>query len=146
MRISPELKRGANEERDGENFKVFIGPGCSKVFVPPEPFDLRTGIPVHDIAFFILEIPWDHNKDVPLPDPDFLFDLSLDPAHPCHAVETANPDMVCPHHQFGTPEHFPIAFLGQFDPDDLIARGCSRLLLCQYDLSSSSGFFRILCA
>src|SRR5208337_2677407 len=105
------------------------------------PFDLRAGIPVHDIAFLVLEVPRDHNEDVPFPDPDFLLDFSLDPAHPCHTVETADPDMVCTHHKFGTPEHFPIAFLGQFDPDDLIARWYSRFLLCQYNLSSSNGFY-----
>jgi len=113
----------------------------SEIFIPPEPFDLRPGIAVHDITFLVLEVPRDNNKDVPFPDPDFLLDLSLDPSHPGHAVETADPDMVCPHHQFGTPEHFPIAFLGQLDPDDLIARWYSRFLLCQYNLSCFSGFY-----
>jgi hypothetical protein len=43
--------------------------------------------------------------------------------------------MVCTHHQFGIPEHFPVTLLGEFYPDDLIARRCSRLLIRQYNLS-----------
>lgn len=118
----------------------------SEVLVTPEPFHLRAGIPVHDIAFLVLEIPRDHDEDVTLPDPDFLLDLSLDPAHPGDTVIATDTDMVCPHHQFGTPEHLPVAFLGQFDPDDLITWGYSWFLICQYNLSSSSGFLQILCA
>ena len=112
-----------------------IAKTLSEIIIPPEPLYLRTGIPVDNIAFLVLEIPRDDNKDVTLADPYFLFYLPLDPAHPCHTVETANPDMVGTHHQFGTPEHLPVALLGQFHPDDLIARRCSRLLVSQYNLS-----------
>ena len=95
----------------------------SEVLIPSEPLHLRPGVPVDDITFLVLEVPRDDNKDIPFPDPDFLFYFSLDPAHPCHTVKTADPDMVCTHHKFSAPEYFPVAFLGQFYPDDLITRG-----------------------
>jgi len=94
----------------------------SKILIPPEPFDLGTGITIDDIAFFILEIPGNHYKNIPFADPDFLFDLSLDSSHPGHTIETTDPDMICTHHQFSIPEYFPVAFLGQLYPDDLITR------------------------
>ena len=84
----------------------------SEIIIPPEPLDLRAGIPVDDIAFLILEIPRDDDKDITLPDPDFLFDLPFDPPHPGHAIETPDADVVGTHHQFGTPEHLTVAFLG----------------------------------
>jgi hypothetical protein len=43
--------------------------------------------------------------------------------------------MVCAHHEFGTPEHLTVPFLGQLHPDDLVARRCSRFMICQYNLS-----------
>ena len=107
----------------------------SKILIPPEPLDLRAGVPVNDIAFFVLKGPGDHDQDVPFPNPDLLFDLSLDPAHPGYPVKAADPDMVCAHHEFGTPEHLTVPFLGQLDPDDLVARRCSRFMVCQYNLS-----------
>lgn len=107
----------------------------SEVMVPPEPLDLRAGIAVNDIALLILERPGDHDQDVPFADPDLLFYLPLDPAHPGHPVKAADPDMVCAHHQFGTPEHLTVPFLGQLDPDDLVARRCTRFVVCQYNLS-----------
>jgi len=94
----------------------------SKIIIAPEPLDLGSGIPVDDIAFFILEVPRDNNKDIPFTDPDFLFYLPLDSPHPCNAVKTADTDMVCTHHQFRVPEHLPVSFLGQLYPDDLITR------------------------
>ena len=94
----------------------------SKIIIAPEPFDLWPGVPVYDIAFFILEIPGNDDEDIPFTDPDFLFDLSLDSSHPGHTIETADPDMVCTHHQFSVAEHFPVSFLGKFYPDDLITR------------------------
>jgi hypothetical protein len=94
----------------------------SKIIIAPEPLDLGAGVTVDDITFFILEVPGNDYKDVPFTDPDFLFDLSLDSPHPGNTIETANPDMVCAHHQFSVPEHFPVSFLGQFYPDDLITR------------------------
>jgi hypothetical protein len=69
-----------------------------------------------------LKIPGNDNEDIPFTDPDFLFDLSLDSPHPGHAIETTDPDMVCTHHQFGIPEYFPVTFLGELYPDDLITR------------------------
>jgi len=65
---------------------------------------LRAGVAVDDITFFILEVPGNDDKNIPFTDPDFLFDLSLDSPHPCHAIKTADPDMVCTHHQFSNPE------------------------------------------
>ena len=94
----------------------------SQIFIPPEPLDLRAGITVNDITFFVLEVPRDYNEDISFTDPDFLFDLSLDSSHPGHTVETTDPYMICTHHQFSIPEYFPVAFLGQLYPDDLITR------------------------
>ena len=76
----------------------------SKILITPEPLDLRAGIPVNDITFFVLEVPGNDNKDIPFTDPDFLFDLPLDSPHPGHAIETTDPDMICTHHQFSIPE------------------------------------------
>ena len=75
-----------------------------KILITPETLDLRAGIPVNDIAFFILKIPRDDNVDIPFTDPDFLFDLSLDSPHPGHAIETTDTNMICTHHQFCIPE------------------------------------------
>jgi hypothetical protein len=93
-----------------------------KIIIAPEPFDLWSGIPVYNITFFVLEVPGNNNEDISFTDPDFLFDLSLDSSHPGHTIETTYPDMVCTHHQFGVSEHFPVSFLGQFYPYDLITR------------------------
>jgi hypothetical protein len=76
----------------------------SKILIAPQPLDLRSGITVDDITFFVLEVPGYDNEDIPFTDPDFLFDLSLDSPHPGHAIETTDPDMVCTHHQFSIPE------------------------------------------
>ena len=76
----------------------------SKILITPETLDLRAGIPVNDITFFILKIPRDDNVDIPFTDPDFLFDLSLDSPHPGHAIETTDTNMICTHHQFCIPE------------------------------------------
>ena len=94
----------------------------SKILIPPEPFDLGTGITIDDITFFVLEVPGNDYQDIPFTNPDFLFDLSLDSPHPGHAIETTDTDMICTHHQFSIPEYFPVAFLGQLYPDDLITR------------------------
>jgi len=93
-----------------------------EIIIAPEPFDLWAGVPVDDIAFFILEVPGNDNKNVSFADPDFLFYFSLDPPHSCYAIETADTNMVCTHHQFSEPEYLPVALLGQFHPDDLITR------------------------
>ena len=94
----------------------------SQILITPEPLDLWARITVHDITFFVLEVPRDDNEDIPFTDPDVLFDLSLNPPHPCHAIKATDTNMVCTHHQFSVPEHFPVSFLGQFYPDDLITR------------------------
>ncbi len=94
----------------------------SEILIAPEPFDLRAGVPVNNIAFFILEVPGNDNENVPFADPDLLFYLPLDSPHPRHAVITADTDMVCTHHEFCNPEHLPVPFLGEFYPDDLITR------------------------
>ena len=101
-----------------------IYPCALQEIIPSQPLHLWAGIPVHDIAFLVLEVPGNDNQDVPLADPDFLLDLSLDPAHPGNTVKTAYADVVCSHHQFGIAEDLPVPFLGEFDPDDLISRGC----------------------
>lgn len=86
-----------------------------------QPLNLKAGITIDDITLIILEIPRDNDQDVPLTDPDPLFDRALDPAHAGNAVKTPDTDMVCAHHQLGAPELFTNAFLGQPYPDDLIA-------------------------
>ena len=93
-----------------------------QIIISPEPLDLWAGVTVDDITFFVLEVPGNDNEDVPFTDPDLLFYLSLDSPHPCDTIETADTDMVCTHHQFSVPEHFPVSFLGQFYPDDLVTR------------------------
>ena len=112
-----------------------------QIIISPEPFDLWAGIAVDDITFFVLEVPGNDNKDIPFTDPDFLFYLTLDPPHPCDTIKTADTDMVCTHHQFSVPEHFPVSFLGQFNPYDLITRRWSRFSLCQYNLSCVTPFW-----
>jgi hypothetical protein len=91
----------------------------SEVIISSQPFDLGAGIPINDIALLVLETPGDDDEDVPFTNPDFLFDLPLDPSHPGDAVETPDTDMVRPHHQFGTAEHLTVPLLGQPDPDNL---------------------------
>jgi len=92
----------------------------SKILITPEPLNLRAGIPVNDITFFVLEVPWNDYKDIPFTDTDFLFDLSLDSFHPGYAIETTDTDMICTHHQFSIPKEFPVTLLGELYPDDLI--------------------------
>jgi hypothetical protein len=91
----------------------------SEIIVSAEPFDLWAGITVNNIAFFILEVPWDHNQNIPFTDPDLLFNLSFDPAHAGDPVKTPHPDMICTHHQLGAAKHLPVPFFGQPDADDL---------------------------
>ena len=128
-------KRGFQDNSDNKEGSKGTLLIKSEVIIPPEPLDLRAGIPVNDIAFLVLERPGDHDQDVPLADPDLLFYFPLDPAHPGHTVKAADPDMVCAHHEFGTPEHLTVPFLGQLHPDDLVARRRSRFMVCQYNLS-----------
>jgi hypothetical protein len=94
----------------------------SKIFITPEPLNLRACITVNDITLFVLEVPRNDYQDIAFTDPDFLFDLSLDSPHPGHAIETTDTNMICTHHQFSNAEYFPVPFLGQLNPDDLITR------------------------
>jgi hypothetical protein len=94
----------------------------SKVLITPEPLDLRAGITINDITFFVLKIPGNDNQDIAFTNPDFLFNLSLDSPHPGHAIETTDTDVICTHHQFSIAEYFPVPLLGQLYPDDLITR------------------------
>jgi hypothetical protein len=112
-------------------------PKNSEIIIPPQPFDLRPGIPVDNITLFILEIPGDDNEDISLADPDFLFDLPFDPAKARDTIKTFDTDMVCSHHELGTAEHLTVPFLGQFYPDNFVARGDSRFLVRQCNLSCS---------
>jgi hypothetical protein len=108
----------------------------SEILIPPQPLDLRPCVAVYDIAFFVLEIPWDDDEDVSFPDPDFLLYFSLDPSHTGYTVETADTDMVGPHHQFGASKDLAVSFLGQLYPDYLVSRGgAHRFFLCQDNLS-----------
>ena len=85
----------------------------AQVVVLPQPVGLRGEVPVQDIAFLILETPWHHDQDIALADPCPLLDLALDPAHPLYAVKAPDPDMVCPHHQFGAGKLLAIPLLRQ---------------------------------
>jgi len=114
-----ELNSNPKKDRQRTLFKMREK---SEIIITPEPLNLRAGVPVDDIAFFILEIPGNDYEDIPFADPDFLFNLALDSPHPCYAIKTTDTDMVCPHHQFCDPKHLPVSFLGQFYPDDLITR------------------------
>ena len=116
-----------------------------EIIIPPEPLNLRAGIAIYNIAFLILECPGDNDQNIPFPYPDLLFYLPLDPAHPGHPVKAPDPDMVCAHHQIGTPEHLAVSFLGQLYPDDLIAaRRRTRFFIGQYNLSFS-GLYVLNC-
>jgi hypothetical protein len=99
------------------NMKNLKKSGRSEVPVLPQPVHLGRQVPVDNIALVVLETPRDHNQGIPFPDPDALLDLSLDPPHTRDPIETAHPDMVCPHHQVGGTKHLVVPFLGQPDPD-----------------------------
>lgn len=88
-----------------------------KVIILPQPVHLRGQIPVDDIAFFVLETPWDDDEDVSLPDPCPFLDLSLDPPHPLHAIVAPDLDMVCTHHQLGAGKLLAVLLFGQADAD-----------------------------
>jgi len=107
----------------------------SEIFIPPQPFDLRAGIPVDDIAFLVLEAPRHDDEDVSFPDPDLLLDLALDTTEPCNAVETLDLDVICTHHQFSTPEHLAVTFLREPNSDDLVARSAVLLSIRQGTIS-----------
>jgi len=98
----------------------------SKVMTTPQPFNLRVGVSVKDIAFFILKIPRDNDKDVSFPDPDFLFYLSFNSSHPRNAIETPDTDMICSHHELSTPKLFAVAFLRKSYTNNLSTRSSCR--------------------
>jgi hypothetical protein len=103
--------RGFNRER---KFLFLSVEKSSEIIISPEPLHLWSGIPVNDIAFFILKVPWYDNRDVPFANPDLFLNLS----HAGDAIETPDPDVVCTHHQFSTTKHLPVSFLGEFYPYD----------------------------
>ena len=90
-----------------------------QVPVSSQPLDLRPQVPVHDIAFFVLECPGDYEQGIPLPSPDPFLDLALDAAHAGHPVPAPDPDVVCSHHQLGRGEDLPVPFLWQANADGL---------------------------
>jgi len=90
----------------------------SEIMILPEPVRLRGQVPVQDVAFFVLETPGDHDKDVPLPDPCPFLDLAFDPAHTFDTVKTAHADMVCPQHQPGACKLFAVLLPRQPHTDD----------------------------
>jgi hypothetical protein len=71
----------------------------SEIPVLPQPVRLGREVPVDNIAFVILKAPGSDDEDVPFPDPDAFFDLTLDSPHPGYSVVTPHPDMICPHHE-----------------------------------------------
>ena len=50
----------------------------SEIIISPEPLDLRAGIPVHDIALLVLEVPRDDEADDDFGDADDHRDLDDD--------------------------------------------------------------------
>ena len=82
----------------------------SEIPVLSQPVCLRGKVTVDDVALVILETPGGDDQDIPFPDPDTLFDLALDPAHPGNPVIASHPDMICPHHQIGKSELFICPF------------------------------------
>ena len=115
-------------------------PRVKKLEIPVLPEPLRQGsrVAVDDIAFLVLETPGDDHQDVSFPDPDLLLDLALDPPGARHPVEAAEPDLVCPEHQFGVPEHLPVSLVRQAHADNLIPRlsssgsGFALRKICQF--------------
>src|SRR5512136_83813 len=107
--------------------KLCIREMYSDVPVPTEPLHLGRQVPVQDIALLVLEGPGGDDQDVPLPDPDSLLDLPLDPPHPGDPVVTPHPDMVGPHHQLRRGKLLPVPFLRKPDPDNGLALGIYRV-------------------
>jgi hypothetical protein len=84
----------------------------SEITVLPQPVRLGREVPVDNIALVILEAPGSDDQDIPFPDPDPLFDLALDPAHPGNPVIASHPDMICPHHEICKSKLFICPFFG----------------------------------
>jgi hypothetical protein len=101
---------------------------------------MRPRVPVDDITFFILEVPWDDDQNISFADPDLFLDFALGPSHPGDAIEAPHTDVVCAHHQFCTPEHLAVPLLREFYPYNF-SRGfrsffaIELFVICQYDLS-----------
>lgn len=91
-----------------------------------QPVSLGWQVAVDDIALLVLEAPRGNDQDIAFADPCALLDLSLDPAHPCNAIVTPDPDMVCPHHEVCECELLVGPFLGQANPDNR----CSVRVYC----------------
>jgi hypothetical protein len=49
----------------------------SQIIIPSQPFDLRPGVPVNDIALVVLKTPGDHDYDIAVEDPDFFLIFPL---------------------------------------------------------------------
>jgi hypothetical protein len=110
-----------------------------EIIILPQPVCLRGQVTVEDIAFLILETPRDHDEDVAFADPCPLLDLPLDPAHPHHAIVTADADMVCAHHQFSAGKLLAEFLLGQPHTDNRCTVGVKAP--CTIALS---GFFSMI--
>lgn len=85
----------------------------SEIIILAQPVSLRGQIPVDDIALLILETPRNHDDDIAFANPCPLLDLALDPAHPFNAINTADTNVVCAHHQFGLSKLLAQFFLGE---------------------------------
>ena len=51
-----------------------------------EPVYLGGSITVNDITFFVLEIPWNNNKDIAFTNPNPFFDFTFNPSETCDSV------------------------------------------------------------
>jgi hypothetical protein len=91
----------------------------SDVMVLTEPLDLRRQVAVQNIAFFILETPWNHDKRISFTYPGSFLDLSFDPSHPGDTIDASDSDMIRPEQGIRRSELLFIPSLGQPDAGSL---------------------------
>lgn len=91
----------------------------SDVMVLTEPLDLRRQVAVQDIAFLILETPWNHDQRISFTYPGSFLDLPFDPSHPGDTIDASDPDMICPEQCISRGKLLFIPSLGQPDAGSL---------------------------
>jgi len=99
----------------GSDMKFISQEKRLQISVFTQPICLGGEVTVNNVTFLILETPRRDDEDIPLPDPDPLFYLSLDSAHAGNPVIAPHPDMVCTHHKICKSELFIGPFL--WEPD-----------------------------
>jgi hypothetical protein len=91
-----------------------------QVPVPLQPLDLRTGVAEGYIALVVLEAPGYDDQEIPFPDPESFFDLSLYPAQARGAISASHRDVVCTKHQFSAGELFLVFLFRQPYTDNFL--------------------------